>query len=1121
MTLASKLVKNAKYAFAFLGLFTVLLLGSPAIAQITGSLSVCQGSTTTLNDVNTGGVWSSSNTAVATVGSTGIVTGMTGGTAVISYTVGTGTPDVATVNVTAFTGTIYGSSTVCIGNTVTLTTNGASGGFWSSSNSIATVSSSGVVTGNGKGANVISYTVSNSCGTGSATFPISVGLYIGDIYTYAGSGTGGNAANGVTAFNSPIQAPRDLVADTAGNVFFVDATGNVIKKITTSGLIYTVAGTAGVAGSAGDGYPATSSSVSLSLSGGGGVVVDNAGNIYISSSAASNIRKVNTSGIISTVAGSLTGVSGATACGACGDNSAATAAILFNNLGLAVDTLGNLYFADQGNNRIRKISTTGIISNFAGSPTSVGGYSGDNGQATNALLYQPRDVKIDINGNFYIADALNNVIRKVSPAGIITTIAGTGTSGFSGDGGQATAAHLNTPARLAYDGASMLYFSDQTDQRIRQINLITGIISTVAGNGTNAFAGDGGPATAASMEAPAGIGTDNFGDFFIAESGTDHKIRVVASPGSLAIQITSTGGTHVCSGTPITFKAYSSITGGEVYHWQKNRVDVSVGTSRKFTTTSYSNNDTFRCIVFVTPPCSSPFTDTSNVMVMNVDYTAKTITSSIGANFTCAIAQTIALHDTAAGGTWTSSNPLVALVGSSSGLLTGVLAGTSNITYSVTNLCGTSNTVSECTVTALPAVMAWADAGGTISPSGIWISTLILGGATNTYTITPSAGYNILTVWVDSSTNEGSTSSYTFSGITSNHTIHATFVKVDTILASAGANGSISPSGTTTVNEGSNQAFTMTPATGYHVSNVVVDGSSAGAVSSYTFSSVTGNHTISVSFAVNTYTITATAGANGTISPSGATTVNYGGSQTYTITPATGYGIANVTVDGSNVGTSSTYTFSTVSANHTISVSFYNYNITATAGANGSISPSGVTSVAPGGSQSYTITPATGYSIANVTVDGSSVGTGSTYSFSSVTANHTISASFIINTYNIVASSGSNGTVTPGGTTTVNYGANQTYSIIPATGYSISNVTVDGSSVGNAGTYTFSAVSANHTISASFAVSTYTITASADTGGTISPSGSSVENYGNNLTYTITPATNHIIHGLIRYFINI
>jgi len=220
------------------------------------------------------------------------------------------------------------------------------------------------------------------------------------------------------------------------------------------------------------------------------------------------------------------------------------------------------------------------------------------------------------------------------------------------------------------------------------------------------------------------------------------------------------------------------------------------------------------------------------------------------------------------------------------------------------------------------------------------------------------------------------------------------------INASTGANGSISPSGNVTVSYGLDQAFTITPDTGYHIADVLVDSSSVGAVPNYTFSSVTADHAIAASFAVDTFTINASAGANGSISPSGNVTVNYGLDQAFTITPNLGYHIADALVDSSSVGAVPSYTFGNVTANHTISASFAinTYTITASAGAGGSISPSGPVIINHGLGQAFTITPNLGYHIADVLVDSSSVGAVPSYTFSNVTINHTISASFAINT---------------------------------------------------------------------------------------------------------------------------
>jgi len=217
------------------------------------------------------------------------------------------------------------------------------------------------------------------------------------------------------------------------------------------------------------------------------------------------------------------------------------------------------------------------------------------------------------------------------------------------------------------------------------------------------------------------------------------------------------------------------------------------------------------------------------------------------------------------------------------------------------------------------------------------------------------------------------------------------------ITATPGTGGSITPSGQVIVPSGGSQAFTVAPNTGYHLTDVNADGVSQGAITGYTFSNVVSNHAIAASFAINTYTITASAGANGAISPSGAATVNYGATQAYTITPSSHYHVASVLVDGVSVGAVTSYTFASVSADHTIAATFAidTYTITASAGANGAISPSGAATVNYGATPTYTITPNAGCSIADVQVDGVSVGAVTSYTFASVSAGHTIAATFI------------------------------------------------------------------------------------------------------------------------------
>ncbi|MBS1742524.1 MAG: lamin tail domain-containing protein [Bacteroidetes bacterium] len=292
------------------------------------------------------------------------------------------------------------------------------------------------------------------------------------------------------------------------------------------------------------------------------------------------------------------------------------------------------------------------------------------------------------------------------------------------------------------------------------------------------------------------------------------------------------------------------------------------------------------------------------------------------------------------------------------------------------------------------------------------------------------------------------------------------------VTASAGANGTITPTGVTTFNCADDAEYTITANTCYTIQDVVVDGISVGPVSSYTFNNISaGNHTISATFALNTFNITASAGAGGSISPDGISVVNCGGDITYDITPTACNSIADVLVDGVSVGAVSTYTFNNVNDIHTISASFavIPYTITVNQGANGNISP-GTGTIDCGGSQLYTITADPCYTIADVLVDGVSVGAVSSYEFTNVQAPHTITASFTLINYTIVATSGANGTVTPAGSSSVGCGSNSIYTITPSTCYHVADVLVDGVSVGAVTTYTFTDVQDDHTISATFAI---------------------------------------------------
>ena len=591
---------------------TVLVTVTGIPGTITGGASsVCAGSSLTFSDAPAGGAWSSSATAVATIGSgTGVLTGVSAGTLTITYNTGCGTAatKALTVNPTPSAGTITSPGGSCPG-AITSLTDGAGGGVWSSSSAIAAIgSSSGSVTASGYGTAIISYTVTNSYGCSSmATSPFIIDGIPHDLYTCVGTGVASSTGDGGPAVLANLQGLRAIATDASGNLYISDVTVNKIRKVGVNGIITTVAGS-GTAGNTGDGGQATAAT--LNMTGGGGVCVDKAGNIIISNTAGQTLRKVNAAtGIITTICGTA-GTSGFS-----GDGGPASAALIFGPVGVCTDTSGNIYFTDANNYRIRRIdAVTGHISTIIG--TGSNAYSGDGGPGISARVSVPRDVAADKFGNLYIADNGNDVIRKyVISTGIITTIAGSGVAGGTGDGGQATAAKLNAPSRVATDGANNLYIADQTNNRIREVNLSTGIISTAIFTGTAGFTGDGGPATAGEVNFPCGIAVNRNGDIYVSD-GNNHRIRV--SPYNAGVYITLAGPTTVTSGTPVTFTASSSVQNGVSYQWEVNGSTITGATNRTYTDASPANGNIYTCVLTLSPECGSSYNVTSNSITITL-----------------------------------------------------------------------------------------------------------------------------------------------------------------------------------------------------------------------------------------------------------------------------------------------------------------------------------------------------------------------------------------------------------------------------------------------------------------------------------------------------------------------
>ncbi len=436
-------------------------------------------------------------------------------------------------------------------------------------------------------------------------------------------------------------------------------------------------------------------------------------------------------------------------------------------------------------------------------------------------------------------------------------------------------------------------------------------------------------------------------------------------------------------------------------------------------------------------------------------------------------------------------------------LFTGWSGGATGTTNPLTIVMDGNKAITATFAPKTGTITATAGPGGSISPAG---ATVVACGGSQAYTITAESCFNIADVLVDG-VSVGAVASYTFTGVSADHTIAASFIqKAYTITATAGAGGAISPTGAVAAAWGVDKTFTITAEPCFDVADVLVDGVSVGAVTSYTFTGVSADHTIAASFAAKTYTITATAGPGGSITPAGAVVVGCGADQGFAIAADPGSSLVDVLVDGVSVGAVTSYTFTGVAADHTIAASFsgITYTITASAGTGGAISPTGAVAVAWGADKTFAITAEPCFDVADVLVDGASVGAVASYTFLNVTGDHTIVASFAAKTYTITASAGPGGSITPAGAVVVGCGADQGFAIAADPGSSLVDVLVDGVSVGAVASYTFTGVSADHTIAASFSTIMYTITASAGTGGAISPAGAVAVAWGTDKTFAIT-----------------
>lgn len=722
-------------------------VGNGPISAIGAHANICIGTDLLLTESTGGGYWSSNNPSVATIDTSGLVFGNAPGNATISYTLG---GSWVTTNVVvdpmassaALSGTAYQSSYISTGQTMPLY-QPWSGGSWTSSNTaVATVNSSGTVFGVSAGNAIITCNVTNSCGSDYALIPFIVGCGGAGtpsiITSFAGYGDAGYHGEDGLATNSALGGPVDLELDKRGNLYFVDYNTYTpqIRKINSSGIISTLAGKAYHfydnydTVSTSDQMPATNANLyKMSTN---GIGVDSIGNVYYSDDHFHVIRKIDPLGVLHTVVGNwdfryeytyeyvpadslMFDIYSGTYYtyyyilvdstifdyhlipkkGFSGDGGAATAARLNNPAGISVDANGNLFFCDRSNNRIRKVDNSGIISTIAGNGSI--GFSGDGGSALSAQISSPSGICTDKLGNVYFIDYGNNRVRKITPSGTISTVAGGGLSGVDGD--PATSVTLNNISEVKTDRWGNLYLTLPGNYVVKKIDT-NGIISTIAGNGTQGAYRFSGGATVLPLFNPGGVAVDTSGNVYIADGhssiyyssydtnyyfnfeSSDYLIRKV-SPFNPTAPIT---GPHaVCGGSNVILS--DTIHGGS---WSSSNVSVAtIGTNGLVSGVSAGT-----VIISYTNPCGI-----SAIHSFTVN-SFPTVGAISGLANVCA-GGNVTLTDTASGGIWTSSNTAIATVGST-GTIIGVSSGTTIISYTINNSCGTSAASKTITVNPLP-----------------------------------------------------------------------------------------------------------------------------------------------------------------------------------------------------------------------------------------------------------------------------------------------------------------------------------------------------------------------------------------------------------------------------------
>ena len=509
--------------------------------------------------------------------------------------------------------------------------------------------------------------------------------YSQTITTIAGTGTFGYTGDGGPATAAQFNNIQRITTDVFGNLYAT--TTHTIRKISPGGIVTTTAGYVGMGGGgfSGDGGLATAALLHTPF----GITTDVLGNIYFAAVEHGRIRKIDVSGVINTIAGNGTFTYS-------GDGVSATLASM-NAKDVAVDAAGNLYIADGINYRIRKINSTGIISTFAGNGT--GGFYGEGILATAASIGNASSVHVDALGNVYFPDATNNRVRKVDITGVIRTIAGTGVYNTSGDGGVATAAEMRTPRSVAIDGNGNVYICELSGFRIRKINS-AGIISTFAGNGVNGLSGDGGRATHAQTGAR-DISLYGDGVLYIVEAASIRMIKddTVRFVGGAMQYINICGETNINSllavhdadtGQGLWWSIVSAPlhgTASVTYHDTATGGIVTPTGLTYIPASSYYGTDTFKVRVY-----DEMLSDTTTIIVSTYPNNAGAVA---GADTVC-VGNSTTLTNPIPGGVWSVSNANASV--SATGIVSGIATGALVVSYSVSNPCVTTGVAHPMTV---------------------------------------------------------------------------------------------------------------------------------------------------------------------------------------------------------------------------------------------------------------------------------------------------------------------------------------------------------------------------------------------------------------------------------------